>query len=209
MKPTSGDFVTLVRKDLEMLGMSYEEATSSDVTKKILKTVATSVAFKNLYSTLKTHTKVNDIQYEALKIQPYLKSPLISTKEAIMLTSLRSHCVRGVKTNFSHFYKDHLDCPLQCNPKNPLMDTQEHILTCKILHNLPNMEETNIKYIYGTTIQQQKIAQTFCHLIKKREKVLESLTQCLPEASFPDQSPMQQQQQGTAAGQSQIVMQLG
>ena len=126
-----------------------------------------------------------------------------------MLTALRSHCVRGVKTNFSHFYKDHLDCPLQCNPENPFMDTQEHILTCKILHDVPHMEETNIKYIYGTVSQQQKIAKTFCYFIKKREQVLESLTKCLPGASFPDLSPTQQQQQGTAAGQSPIVMQLG
>ena len=61
MQPTSGDFVTLVRKDLEMLGISNEEATSADMTKKILKTIATSVAYEYFNSTLKTYTKFNAI----------------------------------------------------------------------------------------------------------------------------------------------------
>ena len=74
-KPTSGDFVTLVKNDLSMLGMSYEEATSSNMTKKTLKTHATSVAFEKLNSTLKTHTKVHAIHYETLEMQPYLKNP--------------------------------------------------------------------------------------------------------------------------------------
>ena len=54
-KPTTGDFVTLVRKDLDMLGISYEEATSTNMSKKMLKAHATSVALEKLVSIQKTH----------------------------------------------------------------------------------------------------------------------------------------------------------
>ena len=190
-----------------MLGMSYEEATSSNMTKKTLKTHATSVAFEKLNSTLKTHTKVNAIHYETLEMQPYLKNPLVSLKEAEMLTAMRSHCVRGIKANFSNFFKKQLDCPLKCNNEEPSIDTQEHILSCKSLQSSPNMEETNINYMYGTVIEQHQIAKIFCSLIKKRNKSLEAKVSSLPGASFPDLSPRQQQQQGAAAGQSWIVLQ--
>ena len=56
-----------------MLGISYEEATSTNMSKKMLKAHATSAAFEKLVSIQKTHPKVRDIHYEALEIQPYLK----------------------------------------------------------------------------------------------------------------------------------------
>ena len=80
-------FVTLVRKYLDMLGISYEEATSTNMSKKMLKAHATSAAFKKLVSIRKTHTKVRYIQYEALEIQPYLKIELFNNVETNMLTA--------------------------------------------------------------------------------------------------------------------------
>ena len=208
-QPTRGDFVVLVKQDLDMLGMSYEEATSSNMSKKILKAHATSVAFEKLVAVQNTHIKVNDIQYGVLGIQPYLKSELFSTKETHMLTALRSHCVREIRANFSRLYRDQIHCQLQCNLEQPCIDSQKHILVCNILKNPHNIEKTNINFIYGTVYQQHQISKLFCSLIKSREKILETNTSCLPGASFPDQSPRQQQQQGVAAGQSSIVMQLG
>ena len=198
-----------------MLGMSYEEATSTNMTKKMLKTHATSVAFEKLITIQKSHTKVTNIHYEAFEIQPYLKSHLFSSKEANMLTAMRSHCVRGVKANFSKFYKNQLDCPLKCDTEKPRIDTQEHTITCSALKIPPNIDETNINFIYGTVHQQHQIAQIFCSLIRSREKILEAKISSLPGALFPDQSPrqqqqhQQQQQHGAAAGQSTIVLQLG
>ena len=141
--------------------------------------------------------------------QPYLKSGLFSTKETHMLTALRSHCVREIRANFSRLYRDHIHCPLQCNLEQPCIDSQEHTLVGSILQNLHNIEKTNINFMHGTVYQQHQISKLFCSLLKSREKILETNTSCLPGASFPDQSPRQQQQQGVAAGQSLIVMQLG
>ena len=206
-KPTNGDFVNPVKKDLMMLGISYDEATSTNMSKKMLKEHATSVAFEKLLSIQKTHSKIKDIKYEVLETQTYLKSQLFSTRQANMLTALRSHCVRGIKSNFNKFYKNQLNCPLQCNTETPYIDTQEHTLNCSSLKKSP--EATSISFMYGNVDKQYELAKKFSSLMRSREKILEAQVPSLPGASIPDQSPRQQQQQGAAAGQSLIVMQLG
>ena len=68
----SGDFAKLVEKDLEMLGVAYEDITSNKLTKQKLKTISTFAAFSFLLNKQETHNKIKYLQYEKLTIQKYL-----------------------------------------------------------------------------------------------------------------------------------------
>ena len=202
-KPTRGDFVQLVMKDLAMLGLTYEEATQGNMSKKQLKIVANNVALKWLKETLETHSKVKQINYYELQMQPYLKTNLLTTKESNMLTALRSNCVRGIKSNLKKLYKLCLQCPLNCESQNTPEDTQEHIFTCKTLNISTDIKTYDIKLMYGNIEEQSFISKQYCSLMRKRELLLEEQekvsSSSLPGATFLDLSSQQQQQQGAAA----------
>ena len=170
--PTNGDFAKLVTKDLELLGFTEAELLSNNISKLKLKISATNAAFSFLQNRQTTHKKVKHIRYESMKVQEYLTSEIFSTKEANMMTALRSHCVRGIKHNFSKMYKQNLKCSLNCSAENVFEDTQEHVLYCKILNN--SVQETPlIHYMYGDTYQQNQLSKKFCTLMGTREYILE------------------------------------
>ena len=52
-----------------------------------------------------SHKKNKLIKYETLEIQPYIKSELFTQNHALILTSLRSQCVRGIIQKFRNMYK--------------------------------------------------------------------------------------------------------
>jgi hypothetical protein len=170
--PTNGDFAKLVTKDLELLGFTEAELLSNNISKLKLKISATNAAFSFLQNTQTLHKKVKHIKYESMKVQEYLTSEIFSTKEANMMTALRSHCVRGIKHNFSKMYKHNMKCSLNCSAENVFEDTQEHVLYCKILNN--SVQETPlIHYMYGDTYQQNQLSKKFCTLMGTREYILE------------------------------------
>ena len=103
--PVRGDFVKHVEKNLKELGLTYEQATSHDMTKSKFKTQIRNVAFQQLLELQKSHKKVKTIVYDDFKVQPYLQSESITQKEKHILTALRSHSVRGIKHNFPFFFK--------------------------------------------------------------------------------------------------------
>ena len=92
-QPTRGDFVELVTKDLKDIGITYEEAITNQITKQKLKELAKVAAFTQLLKDQKEHSKVKQIKYEDLTLQPYLKSDIFWQKIAKMLTALRSKSV--------------------------------------------------------------------------------------------------------------------
>ena len=90
----------LVEKNLQELGLTYEQVTSNEMTKLKLKTHVRNVAFEQLLQQQRSHKKVKANIYTNFKIQSYLQSEMLTQKEKEMLTALRSHCVRGIKHNF-------------------------------------------------------------------------------------------------------------
>ena len=70
-QPTTGDFVTLVRKYLDILGISYKEATSTS-----------NLAIK------KTHTKVTDIQYLEKKLVVTALQLLLGNMKKLIVSSI-------------------------------------------------------------------------------------------------------------------------
>ena len=196
--PTRGDFVKLVEKNIQEIGMTYEQATSSQMSKTKLKNHIRNVAFQELLQQQSTHKKVKTIVYKELKVQPYLQSELLTTKEKNMLTALRSHSVRGIRHNFSKMYKKALFCPLKCESETfQKDDTQSHILTCKALSAGVQQPLTDI---YSEDIvKQAKVAKVVCKLMRKRDKLQEDCeTNCLPGASFLDLFSRLQQLLGVA-----------
>ena len=74
--PTQGDFVRLVESDLKKLGLSYEQVSSENVSKpmlkKMLKENAQTAAFGELFEQLQRSTKTRTIKYNRLELQGYL-----------------------------------------------------------------------------------------------------------------------------------------
>ena len=76
--------------------MLYEQVTSSQMTKSILKSHAKDAAFKHLKEIQCSHKKVKHIISKSFKTQPYFVRDLFSQSEAETLTALRSQCLRGI-----------------------------------------------------------------------------------------------------------------
>ena len=57
-------------------------------------------AFKELKTKQSSHSKVNDIVYENLEKQSYLISPIFTNDDIEILSNLRSHTTRGIRSNF-------------------------------------------------------------------------------------------------------------
>ena len=114
--PVQGDFVKLVQNDLKELGLTYEQVSSSKMTKIALKSHARNVAFNKLKEIQSKHTKVKHINYSIFQTQPYLQSEIMSQSEAEILTAVRSHCLRGIKDNFPKIFDRYLNCPLKYQP---------------------------------------------------------------------------------------------
>jgi hypothetical protein len=192
--PSKGDFVTIVEKDLKSLNLTYEQVTSSQISKiqlkKLLRQYATNAAFKELTKKLEKHTKVKDIKYERLEMQQYLKSENLTSEETHVLAAVRSKCVRNVKMNFRKMYKDNVNCPLECNKVSPEIDDQNHILTCTVLNPVVQ-HETVLGDVFEEGVEQETSAKVFSILIRQRKRLLDKkhnlpgdiLDQCAPRGA--------------------------
>ena len=113
-----------------------------------------------------------------LKAQKYITSPSFTNSEITTLAALRSHTTRGIKGNFSSWFKQDLSCPLSKQCKSE--DTQQHLLLCQvILEELTPQEKSehkNISYqdIYGSLEQQMTAVKLFSSLLDIRERLLQA-----------------------------------
>ena len=184
-RPTKGDFVTLVETDLKKLGMTYQEVASETMTPKMLKTAlknnAKSAALGELLQDISKSTKAQNLKYNKLEIQDYLKSDKFSREEASMLTALRSKCVKGIRADFKNMEKC-IHCPLKCEENNPPEDTHEHLLICTRL----SRSEVPLEFIHGSTVEQSLISTSMTELMRERTRILEKKDEssqcCLPGA---------------------------
>ena len=183
------------------MGITYEQAISTEMKTQKLKSIARNAAFTQLLQQQSNHKKVKHITYKTLEIQPYLKSPIFTQYEVKILTALRSHCLKGIKMNFKKMHKVSTNCPLKCETEEAQAeDTQEHLINCK---KLDGGLEINISNIYSVNLSEQaQIAKIMCKLKRKRDKILEDQEdslRCLPGASILDPSIQLQQQKGAAS----------
>ena len=156
-----------------MVGLTYEGILSNTFSKQKLKLSASSAAFSFLLNKKEAHKKIKHIKYETLNIQNNLVSELFTTDQANMLTAIISHCLRGIRNNFSNFFQNNLNSPLNCNAESPNIDTQEHVLYCKSLNQTHGEQTPVMPFMYGDIKQQVRLSQKFITLMRERSHILE------------------------------------
>ena len=102
---TVGDYSTLVQEDFNHINVPMDEngiiAMTDIQYKKYIKKHIHKAARIYLKQIQAPHSKVNNIEYKNLLIQPYMISHEFNNPEVTMLTALRSHTIRNIKMNFS------------------------------------------------------------------------------------------------------------
>jgi hypothetical protein len=167
--PVKGDFVKLVQKDWESLGIHMNEThiaiMSKTDSKRYIKLNVRDAVLKELRKNQASKTKIKGLLYEKLQIQDYLVCGDLSDREANTIAALRANCVRGVRSNFKKMYKD-TKCPLKCG----LEDSQKHILECP---NLTNTSNVSMDHLNGNNAEKKELAKVFAKLTCKRKRLLE------------------------------------
>ena len=177
-----GDFIELVKDDFNKCKLDYNEdmiiAAKEEEYKTLVRKHIKDVAFKELMERQASHSKVSSIVYPSLAKQAYLESPMFSNTDVGVLSNLRSHTTRGIRTNFKQLYRDDLSCPLKCwLPGNaPIKDTQEHLLTCSKLelkNSTVAASDILINNIYGSVSEQKAVVTVIQELLSDRNNKLE------------------------------------
>ena len=198
--PSQGDFVSLVESDLKMVGLTQEEVTSASISKLSLKKVlaqkARNAAFAELMSQLQKGSKGKNMKYDKLQLQEYLKSEVLSEKEKNIITAVRTKCARGVRNNFPGMHKVCKHCPLNCNPVEPHIDTQEHVLECAALGG---QSEVPLVFMFAGAVDQAILAKEFLKRMNLREHLQEVHGNLRCSFHLPGVSPDQRTCQGAAA----------
>ena len=96
--PTKNDWHSTVVKDLQELGLDYldlEEIKNmkKDSFKKLVKEKCDDAVLNYLLKGNETKSKLKDLKYYKLQIQPYLLSPEISTRQKKYLFHFRTRMV--------------------------------------------------------------------------------------------------------------------
>ena len=121
-----------------------------------------------------THKKIDKITYEEFRIEPYLKSKVLSQKEKKLLYLLRSQC-HNSKYNFTKLNRNNLNCRFGC----PEVEDQIHTFTkCPyIFSEYLNKPKTPYENIFGNINEQELsissyilIEQTRLHKISYLEE---------------------------------------
>ena len=116
--PTKGDFLCLVKSDLEQIGENLNQEKIMYMSKIQFKTHIKKLLSQQILSDLKvlqnTYSKVRDIKYPHFRTQPYLKSHTFTNEMASILLNMRSSMTRNFKSNFISIHRDNLNCQLKC-----------------------------------------------------------------------------------------------
>ena len=133
--------------------------------RKVVNTQLREVARDYLLNLKAKHSKLNSIS-DSYKLEPYLSSMNISTEVKQTLFKLRTRMV-DVKFNFKMQYGQNLACHF-C----PEMDTQSHLLACKILTDGIDISDIEYEHIFQDIGKQEKAAIIFNKILKKKNLLL-------------------------------------
>ena len=177
-KPLKDDWICLLYKDLEKIGLSInDEEDVSQLSKYDFKTFVKmkirQLSLSELENMKKGHKKVKFIVHKNTnKPQEYLTSGLFSNSQKSILFNLRSHCENNFTDNFHNNGQDSICVHCKLGP-----DSQEHALTCKeIAQHFSEAEKEVIKTIiyediYGEAHAQLQITTIFQSIIKIKKRL--------------------------------------
>ena len=160
-----GDWVELVRKDIEYLNidLSFEEI--KEKSKKEMEIFIDDKIEKKALEYLNclkdTHSKMANLKFEKLEMAPYLKpeSNLTNTEKSFIM-SLRSRTL-DVKDNYKTAHSD-----LLCRGCGSATEDQRHILIC------PNLNENAINSVENTEEYEDLFKNDTNKLISVGRKIL-------------------------------------
>ena len=156
-------------KELQMENLSLEEIKGMRKTsfEKLIKEQIKDNVFEKLTKLKKSHSKVNTIEHEVLRIQKYLQPNhvRITKEESQLIFKLRSR-MTNTKTNLKRAFNN-----TECDACGKAEETQEHIVKCNDLNedNMENYDYEKLKV--GTVSEQLKIAKKFEENFKKLENL--------------------------------------
>ena len=172
-QPIKGDWVSTVKKDMADLNiqMSFEEI--ADIPKEAFKKLVKEKVHKSALEYLKqlqlTHSKSENLNFDDLNLQGYLKSgtSTMTIKEKLFCFAARSRMV-DVKCN-KLYGQIHLKCRLGCDA----METQNHLLNCDALSD-SNIVKEIPKYsdLIGKDVHKM---ETISKILQAKFKLLKEL----------------------------------
>ena len=128
---------------------------SKESLKNLLKIKVQEAAFQELLASKSSLSKMSDLKYDKLIMQPYLSINSVSNTHKRLEFSWRT---KMLKVNWNYGLK--INCPL-CHEEE---DTQRHLLRCSYLINQPNKTRDEETIFSMAEIEK---------LIRKREIILE------------------------------------
>ena len=164
--PSKGDWSTMVREDMEGIGLRIDEQQirqmSKNQFKKVVRNLVEKAAFRYLQEQKSRHTKVKNIEYNELKLQPYLES-----EEAAVLMNIRGQCINGVKMCFKTTFENDKYCKLGCQTD----DNIEHIFVCE---KLKHLKGSSFKAAFKSVNEQKEAVAAFMLRMATRTGFLEA-----------------------------------
>ena len=119
--------------------------------KKIVKKKCNMAALKYLNDLKVTHSKLDNLKYETLEIQPYLASSKIYPDMAQQIFKWRTR-MENFKVNFRNGNND-ISCKLGCMED----DSQENLLNCTVIQDYLYVGETDYFKIFSRNVNQIKL----------------------------------------------------
>ena len=136
----------------------YISGVPKDQYKKEIKHLNNTAAFNNFMGLKETHKKIDQIKYEEFRIQPYLKSKVVSQKKKKLLYLLRSQC-HNSKYNFKKLNRNNLNCRFGC----PEVEDQIHTFTKfpYLFSDYLNKPKTLYENIFGNINEQELLMYSY------------------------------------------------
>ena len=166
---TDGDWCEVVREDLDMLGlsnMSFDDVknTNKEALKVLVNNRISITALQELELEKLTLSKVSNLTYDALEIQPYLTDTSLPVRIKQLIFRWRT---RMVRVGWNYGKKE--TCPI-CSGAE---DTQSHLLECNQLNaeNHNNIDDDSGNCESGTYNLSQHMARLET-AIRRREVIL-------------------------------------
>ena len=176
--PVKGDWILQVLDDLKLVGITLNFNEIKKMKKHSFKNMVkekvkmASLRYLNLLKA--KHSKMDNLTYTQLHIQPYLTSSKIYPQLAKYVFKWRTR-MEKFKINFRNG-SDSIQCPLGCLHD----DSQQNILNCDVIKSsTPDLKTSKVNYMDIFSRNPLKIKATIDTLVKAykiRETILETRT---------------------------------
>ena len=172
-----GDWWLTVKDNMEELNLELSlheiKLMSKNSFKMKVKKSAEQQAFKWLNKKKAELKKVKSISHVQFKMEKYLSSPILSVDQTKFLFHLRTKML-FLRTNYRNMQKDDY-CPLCANNEEKELDNQQHLLQCKMLCSVSDIQDKKVCYddIFSNDLCSQAKVTILLESKYKQRKLME------------------------------------